>query len=136
MASANWLQRFGAVLNQLMSRFKSLTVLAPSGPRPATPSEMLKVKGNGGVPYSLAFSPDGRRLALASEDYANGRKAGTVQVWDAATGQEMLTLKVDTYRATSVAFSPDGKWLASVGGYGSVKLWDAATGQEVRKLRG
>ncbi len=38
---------------------------------------------------SVAFSPDGKRLASASQD-------GTVKVWDAATGQEILTLKGHT----------------------------------------
>ena len=73
-----------------------------------TGQELLTLKGHTGMAPSVAFSPDGKRLASS---LAGGHRR--VKVWDAQTGQELLTLKGHTGRVRSVAFSPDGKRLAS-----------------------
>ena len=94
-----------------------------------SPRGTSRSRGTPAASTSVAFSPDGKRLASASRD-------GTVKVWDAATGQETLTLKGHTGRVRSVAFSPDGKRLASASDDRTVKVWDAATGQEILTLKG
>jgi hypothetical protein len=91
-------------------------------------SELFTLKGHTGRIFSVAYSPDGKRLASASGD-------NTVKVWDAQTGQELLTCKGHTGYVWGVAFSPDGKRLASAGGK-AVKVWDAQTGQELLSFMG
>jgi WD40 repeat protein len=68
----------------------------------------------------VAYSPDGKRLASAGDDY-------TVKVWDAQTGQELHTLKGHTDLVNSVAYSRDGKRIASASDDHTVKVWDALT---------
>jgi WD40 repeat protein len=62
----------------------------------------------------VAFSPDGGRLATASQDT-------TARIWDAASGQELLKLTHDD-AVNAAAFSPDGGRLATASG-DTARIW-------------
>ena len=94
-----------------------------------TGQEILSLKdARGGGPITIAYSPDGKRLACPSDDK-------TAKVWDAQTGQQLLSLQGHTGDVFSVAFSLDSKRLASASKDKTVKVWDAQTGRELITLK-
>ncbi len=87
----------------------------------------LRLRHAGAV-EAVAFSPDGKRLATAGDDWC-------VKIWDLDNGHELLRFDRHTDSVNALAFHPDGKLIASGGEDGQVILWDPGTGKEVRTLR-
>ena len=80
--------------------------------------------GKGGI-NQVAYSPDGRRLAVAGP-------AG-ILLYDTQTYQEVSFLTDPGHVGYSVSFSPDGQLLASAD-YNAISLWHVGTEQRIRTL--
>jgi len=103
----------------------------PVPPRPAAVDPAPK-----SVVLGVAFSPDGKQLALACEEKV-------VRIYDWPSGKQRTLLEGFKARVWTAAFSPDGKLLASCTGEYSrpedpaeLKLWDLSTGKEKATLEG
>jgi WD40 repeat protein len=102
-------------------------LLPPSTPAPR--------KGKPTRGWGLAYSPDGKTLAMGG---SHGQDDGFLTLWDvsAATssfkaGVELAAIKRPI---TTVAFSPDGKTIAAGSMDGRLVLWDVATRRQRQNI--
>jgi WD40 repeat protein len=92
------------------------------------------LKGKGRID-SMAFSRDGRNLALAQAREGNLVVRPEVAIWDLQTLRRRHTFgDFKNYDGLVLAFSPDSKLLA-IGGCGEIRLCDSATGRIQRQRR-
>ena len=92
---------------------------------PAYPARILTMHHRKTV-ESVAFSPDGTRLATGSDDK-------TARVWEAATGRQLLILTKKGFlnRVVSVAYSPEGTRLVVGSDAGTARVCDSESGREI-----
>jgi WD40 repeat protein len=90
----------------------------------------------GHLVLSLAYSPDGKRLAAGTWKKESSGSSGSVRLWETATGKEQSVPQGHHGGVSSVAFSPDGTTLASGSWDETVLLWDVRKQQVTARLTG
>jgi WD40 repeat protein len=104
---------------EVASAQKRLTINPQPKADPARPAATLRLVAANGVPLpgTLAFSPDGRLLAQATD-----RKA---RLWDLHTGKEVAAFDGHRGPVLALAFAPGGKRLATASSDTTGLVWDA-----------
>jgi WD40 repeat protein len=90
-----------------------------------TSRELATLRGFLQGVHSLAFSPDGQRLAVGSDD----RQA--VKLWDLESFQELVTLGGNGTAYSQTRFSPDGSVLGTMNSRGILHLWRAPSWEAI-----
>jgi WD40 repeat protein/class 3 adenylate cyclase len=95
----------------------------------ATGEEILVLPGHRHWVNAVSWSPDGRRIATASDD-------PFVRVWNAETGELEARLSGHTGEVFTVDWGPDSRQLVSGGSDGTARVWevDEVEGREVFTL--
>jgi len=88
-----------------------------------------QLKGHTGAVAPASFSPDGRRVATASNDE-------TARVWDTITGETIAELRGHAGDVWSASFSPDGRRVVTASQDQTARVWDSTTGEVLAELKG
>lgn len=93
---------------------------------------IAELQGHADAVRSIAFSPDGKKLAAAGGE---PQREGEIKIWDLQSFRPIRTMRGHRDCIYSVAWSPDSTLIAT-GSYDKmVKLWDVASGKELRNLQ-
>jgi WD40 repeat protein len=127
-ATVDTTQLLGVAFSPDGSRFATTSAGAATIWDAASGKKLLALPDQGQVVYSLAFSPDGRRIAL-------GISLGSgATVWDTSSGRQLATLTGHHGSVQAILFSRDGQQILTGSVDGTVKLWDSASGRELLTL--
>jgi WD40 repeat protein len=80
--------------------------------------------------FQLAFSPNGKLLAMASGQPEAEWTTPMVKIWDMDSYKIVATLRGHTDEILSVDFSPNGKVLATCSADNTIRFWDTTSWKE------
>jgi WD40 repeat protein len=116
---------FGCVRPELADGTRPATQPQPETGEPCEPAMVLR---HPGPMRWLAFSKDGKYLAVAGTD--------DITIWDAVNGQKLSTIKAHKKSIMSVTFSPDSHRLLSASMDMTARIWSVPEGQELLVFKG
>ena len=82
-------------------------------------NDKITIKGHKGFITSAEWSPDGRKVLIASTD-------GSVRIWEVDTGREVARyegIESESFGVIRATWSSDGKWIMVTGA--STRIWSA-----------
>lgn len=83
--------------------------------------------------FDLAYSPDGKQLAIACGPIDN--PVGFFILWDMINNQPIFQ-REEILQVQHIAFSPSGRWLATGGPDGNIMFWDVTGNREPATIQG
>ena len=81
--------------------------------------------------YEIAYSPDGKWMAVASGDPGQFGTARLFTAEPAGGGKAVRDLVETTDSVLAVAFSPDSKLVAAAGADRAIRIWEVESGKQV-----
>ena len=139
--------------NESWFRFAAISPVAPQVAIPSAERPQIyiwdpikqevvhRIPFEGKLPYALAFSPDGKKIAVGESWY-------TAKLWNISAGKELHRFvnaeespephepnqRNDPTMIRALAFSADGRRLACGGKFDAIWIWDTKTGKQIRQL--
>ncbi|KAF3934760.1 hypothetical protein ABW20_dc0108007 [Dactylellina cionopaga] len=124
-----------SIIKRLFSGTYLKWIQRASAAQPCWSALMQTLEGHNEGVASVAFSPDGKRLASGSPD-------GSIKIWDPISGDLLLTIDFNPQLTSarylplgSLNFSPNSKQLASASLDDTIRLWDPVSGDLVMSLK-
>jgi hypothetical protein len=118
----------GALLARRLLANLTITTTLAAGTPTAVPSPgtlLFTYQGHRARVYSVAWSPNGKRIASGAAGDVNGDT--TVQLWDAASGGHVRIYYGHAGAVRQIAWAHSGRYIASCAEDHTAQVWDPIT---------